>query len=52
MRLPTTPEFLKFVRPIRPRGQKIMRSANKIIITVGNAGRIVNTGTSSVNSWL
>jgi hypothetical protein len=62
------PEFLKFVRPIRPRGQKIMRSANKVgnagphvrqtflndvltlLTEVGNAGRIVNTGTSSVNS--
>ena len=28
------PEFLKFVGPIGPRGQKIMRSTNK----VGNAG--------------
>jgi hypothetical protein len=59
-------EFLKFVGPIRPRGQKIMRSTNNF----GNAGlhvrqtflndvftfltevgsRIVNTGTSLVNS--
>ena len=55
-------EFLKF---IGPRGQKIMRSANNVgphvrqtflndvftfLPEVGNAGRIVNTGTSSVNS--
>ena len=51
-------EFLKF---IGPRGQKIMRSANNVCQTflndvftflteVGNAGRVVNTGTSSVNS--
>jgi hypothetical protein len=32
------PEFLKFVGPIGPRGQKIMRSANN----VGNAGPHVN----------
>jgi hypothetical protein len=59
------PEFLKFVGPIGPRGQKIMRSANNVgpyvhqtflndvftfLTEVGNAGRIVNTGTSSVNS--
>jgi ABC-type enterochelin transport system substrate-binding protein len=62
------PEFLKFVGPIGPRGQKIMRSANKVgnagphvrqtflndvftfLTEVGNAGRVVNTGTSSVNS--
>jgi hypothetical protein len=58
-------EFLKFVGPIRPRGQKIMRSANNVgphvrqtflndvftfLTEVGNAGHIVNTGTSSVNS--
>ena len=58
-------EFLKFVGPIRPRGQKIMRSANNVcphvrqqflndvftfLTEVGNAGRIVNTGTSLVNS--
>jgi hypothetical protein len=61
-------EFLKFVGPIRPREQKIMRSANNVgnagphvrqtflndvftfLTEVGNAGRIVNTGTSSVNS--
>jgi len=61
-------EFLKFVGPIGPRGQKIMRSANNVgnagphvrqtflndvfnfLTEVGNAGRIVNTGTSSVNS--
>ena len=59
---------MKFVGPIVPRVQKIMRSANNIgnagphvrqtflndvftfLIEVGNAGRIVNTGTSSVNS--
>jgi ABC-type thiamine transport system substrate-binding protein len=55
-------EFLKFVGP---RGQKIMRSANIVgprvrqtclndvftfLTEGGNAGRIVNTGTSSVNS--
>jgi hypothetical protein len=58
-------EFLKF---IRPRGQKIMRSANNVgnagphvrqtflndvftfLTEVGNAVRVVNTGTSSVNS--
>ena len=55
-------EFLKFVGP---RGQKIMRSANNVgphvrqtflndvftfLTEVGNAGRIVNTGTNSVNS--
>jgi hypothetical protein len=55
-------EFLKFVGP---RGQKIMRSANNVgphvrqtflndvftfLTEVGNSGRIVNTGTSSVNS--
>jgi hypothetical protein len=63
---PTT-EFLKFVGPIGPKGQKIMRSANNVgnagphvrqtflndvftfLTEVGNAGRIVNTGTSSVN---
>jgi hypothetical protein len=63
----STSEFLKFVRPIGPRGQKIMRSANNVgnagphvcqtflndvftfLTEVGNAGRIVNTGTSSVN---
>ena len=57
-------EFLKF---IGSRGQKIMRSANKVgnagphvrqtflndvfsfLTEVGNAGRVVNTGTSSVN---
>jgi hypothetical protein len=62
------PEFLKFVGPIGPRGQKIMRTANNIgnagphvrqtllndvftfLTEVGNAGRVVNTGTSSVNS--
>jgi hypothetical protein len=61
-------EFLKFVGPIGPRGQKIMRSANNVgnagshvcktflndvftfLMEVGNAGCIVNTGTSSVNS--
>ena len=58
-------EFLKFVGPIGPRGQKIMRSANNVgphvrqtflndvftfLTEVGNTGRIVNTGTSSVNS--
>ena len=61
-------EFLKFVGLIRPRGQKIMRSANNVgnagphvrqtylndvftfLTEVGNAGRIVNTGTSLVNS--
>ena len=61
-------EFLKFVGPIGPRGQKFMRSANNVsnadphvrqtflndvftfLKEVGNAGRIVNTGTSSVNS--
>ena len=61
-------EFLEFVGPIRPWGQKFMRSANNIgnadphvrqtflndvftfLKEVGNAGRIVNTGTSSVNS--
>ena len=61
-------EFLKFVGPIGPRGQKIMRSANNVgnagphvrqtflndvftfLTEVGNAGRIVNTRTSSVNS--
>jgi hypothetical protein len=61
-------KFLKFVEPIRPRGQKIMMSANNVgnagphvrqtflndvftfLTEVGNAGRIVNTGTSSVNS--
>jgi hypothetical protein len=61
-------EFLKFVGPIGPRGQKIMRSANKVgnagphvrqiflndvftfLTEVGNAGRIVNTGTNLVNS--
>ena len=61
------PEFFKFVGPIGPRGQKIMRSANNVgphvrqtllndVFTfsteVGNADRIVNTGTSSVNSEL
>ena len=55
-------EFLKFVRP---REQKIMRSANNVsphvrqtflndvftfLTEVGNAGLIVNTGTSSFNS--
>ena len=55
-------EFLKF---IGPRGQKIMRSANNVgphvrqtflnavftfLTEVRSAGRIVNTGTSSVNS--
>jgi hypothetical protein len=58
-------EFLKFVGPIEPRGQKIMRSANNVgnagphirqiflndvftfLTEVGNAGRIVTTGTSS-----
>ena len=62
-----TSEFLKFVRPIGPRGQKVMRSANNVgnagphvhqtflndvftfLTEVGNTGRIVNTGTSSVN---
>jgi hypothetical protein len=62
------PEFLKFVGPIGPRGQKIMRSTNNVgnagphvrqtflndvftfLTEVGNAGRIVNTGTSSVNT--
>jgi hypothetical protein len=61
-------EFLKFVGPIGPRGQKIMRSANNIgnagphvrqtflndvftfLTEVGNAGCVVNTGPSSVNS--
>jgi hypothetical protein len=58
-------EFLKFVGPIGPRGQKIMRSANNVgphvcqkilndvftfLTEVRNAGRVVNTGTSSVNS--
>jgi hypothetical protein len=58
-------EFLKFVGPIGPRGQKIMRPANNVgphvrqtflndvftfLMEVGSAGRIVNTGTSSVNS--
>jgi hypothetical protein len=56
-------EFLKFVGPIGPKGQKIMRSANivgnagshvrqtflndvlTLLTEVGNAGRIVNTGT-------
>jgi hypothetical protein len=33
----TKAEFLKFVGPIGPRGQKIMRSANN----VGNAGPYV-----------
>ena len=60
--------FFKFVGPVRPKGQKIMRSANNVhnagphvrqtflndvftfSMEVGNAGRIVNTGTSSVNS--
>jgi hypothetical protein len=61
------PEFLKFVRPIGSMGQKIMRSANNVgphvrqtflndvftfLTEVGNADRIVNTGTSSVNSEL
>ena len=64
------PEFWKFVEPIGPRGQKIMRSANNVgnagphvsqtflndvftfLTEDGNAGRIVNTGTSSVNSEL
>jgi hypothetical protein len=56
---------MKFVGPIGPRGQKIMRSANNVgphvrqtflndvftfLTEVGNAGRVVNTGTSSVNS--
>ena len=60
-----TSELLKFVGPIGPRGQKIMRSANNFgphvrqiflndvftfLTEVGNAGRIVNTGTSLVNS--
>ena len=55
-------EFLKF---IGPRGQKIMRSTNNVgphvrqtflnavftfLTEVRSAGRIVNTGTSSVNS--
>ena len=62
------PEFLKFVGPIGPRGQKIMRSANNVgnagphvrqtflndmftfLTEVGNAGRVVNTGTSLVNA--
>ena len=66
----TVSEFLKFVGPIGPRGQKIMRSANNVgnagphvsqtflndvftfLTEDGNAGRIVNTGTSSVNSEL
>ena len=61
-------QSLKFVGPIRPRGQKIMRSANNVgnagphvrqtflndvftfLMEVGNGGRIVNTGTSLVNS--
>ena len=58
-------EFLKFVGPIGPRGQKIMRSANYVgphvrqtflnavftfLTEVRSADRIVNTGTSSVNS--
>ena len=58
-------EFLKFVKPIGPRGQKIVRSANNVsphvrqtflndvftfLTEVGNAGLIVNTGTSSFNS--
>jgi len=57
-----TQEFLKF---IGPRGQKITRSANNVgphvrqtflndvftfLTEVRNAGHIVNTGTSSVNS--
>ena len=55
-------EFLKFVGPIGPWGQKIMRSANNVgphvrqtflndvftfLTEVGNAGRVVNTGTGS-----
>jgi ABC-type enterochelin transport system substrate-binding protein len=66
--LDTVSEFLKFVGPIGPRWQKIMRSANNVsnagphvrqtflndvftfLTLVGNAGHIVNTGTSSVNS--
>ena len=51
-------EFLKFVGPIEPRGQKIMRSGNNVgphvcqtflndmftfLAEVENAGRIVNT---------
>jgi hypothetical protein len=60
---------MKFVGPIGPRGQKIMRSNNvgnagphvrqtflndvfTFLTEVGNAGHIVNTGTSSVNSEL
>ena len=61
-------EFLKFVGPIGPWGQKIMRSANNVgnagphvrqaflndvltvLTEVGNTGRVVNTGTSLVNS--
>ena len=57
-----TSKLLKFVGP---RGQKIMRSANNVgphvcqtflndvftfLTEVGNAGCVVNTGTSSVNS--
>ena len=56
------PEFLKFVGP---RGQKFMRAANNVgphdrqtflndvftfLTEVGNAGHIINTGISSVNS--
>ena len=59
---------MKFVGPIGPRGQRIMRSANNVgnagphvrqtclndvftfLTEVGNAGRVVNTGTNSVNS--
>ena len=61
-------EFLKFVGPIGPKEQKIMRSANNVgnagphvrqtflndvftfLTEVRNAGSVVNTGTSSVNS--
>ena len=61
----TATEFLKFVEPIKPRGQKIMRPTNNVgphvrqtflndvftfLTDVRNAGRVVNTGTSSVNS--
>jgi hypothetical protein len=57
--------FAEFSKFIGPRGQKIMRSANNVgphvrqsflndvfifLTEVGNAGRVVNTGTSSVNS--
>jgi hypothetical protein len=47
-RIPYIPEFLKFVGPIEPRGQKIMRSAN-----VGNAGpRVRQTFLNDVFTFL